>query len=206
MLHLAGGVGVGGDVGDLLELERALQRHRQSHVAAQVEEEARLPVLGGDGPHRLVDPRDQLAHVVGKLLEPGDQGAPALGRERAAQLGQAQRQQVHRGDLADERLGGRNPDLQAAAARVAKIYAAGDVLAEPGLLAMNVLLDQDAEHRNSQIAKLKTTLGNCGAAEPIKNRRLEQKLLNVRGLLCQHLVDEIVEDEAVAAAQGCDEA
>jgi len=61
-----------------------------------------------------------------------------------------------------------NPDLQAAAARVAKIYAAGDVLAEPGLLAMNVLLDQDAEHRNSQIAKLKTTLGSCGAAEPIK--------------------------------------
>jgi len=51
---------------------------------------------------------------------------------------------------------------------VAKIYAAGDVLAEPGLLAMNVLLDQDAEHRNSQIAKLKTTLGSCGAAEPIK--------------------------------------
>jgi len=52
--------------------------------------------------------------------------------------------------------------------RVAKIYAAGDVLAEPGLLAMNVLLDQDAGHRNSQIAKLKTSLGSCGAADPIK--------------------------------------
>jgi len=61
-----------------------------------------------------------------------------------------------------------NPDLQTAAMRVAKIYAAGDVLAEPGLLAMNVLLDQDAQHRNSQIAKLKTSLGSCGAADPIK--------------------------------------
>lgn len=59
-------------------------------------------------------------------------------------------------------------DLQDVAAAVAKIYAAGDVLAARGLLAVNVLLDQDAEHRNSQIAKLKTTLGHCGAADPIK--------------------------------------
>jgi CubicO group peptidase (beta-lactamase class C family) len=61
-----------------------------------------------------------------------------------------------------------NPDLQAVTTRVAKIYAAGDVMAEPGLLAMNVLLDQDAQHRNAQIAKLKASLGSCGAAEPIK--------------------------------------
>ncbi len=50
VLHLAGGVGVGGDVGDLLELQRALQRDRQPDVAADVEEELSLPVLVGDAP------------------------------------------------------------------------------------------------------------------------------------------------------------
>ena len=43
VLHLAGGVGVGGDVGDLLELQRALERHGQADVAADVEEELALP-------------------------------------------------------------------------------------------------------------------------------------------------------------------
>ena len=42
VLHLAGRVGVGGDVGDLLELQRALERHRQADVAAEVEEEVAL--------------------------------------------------------------------------------------------------------------------------------------------------------------------
>jgi len=59
--------------------------------------------------------------------------------------------------------------LQAMAPIVAKIYAAGDVLAAPEALAMNVLLDRDAAQRNSQIAVLKKTLGACGAANPINS-------------------------------------
>ena len=45
VLHLARGVGVGGDVGDLLELERALEGYRQAHVPAQAQEEAAGGVL-----------------------------------------------------------------------------------------------------------------------------------------------------------------
>jgi hypothetical protein len=50
VLHLAGGVGVGGDVGDLLELERALEADGQADVAAEVEEElAVVDALGDAG-------------------------------------------------------------------------------------------------------------------------------------------------------------
>ena len=46
VLHLAGRVGVGRDVGDLLQLQRALERDRQADVAAEVEEEVGVrPVL-----------------------------------------------------------------------------------------------------------------------------------------------------------------
>jgi hypothetical protein len=44
VLHLAAGVGVGGDVGDLLELQRALERDRAADVAAEVEVELRARV------------------------------------------------------------------------------------------------------------------------------------------------------------------
>jgi D-alanyl-D-alanine-carboxypeptidase/D-alanyl-D-alanine-endopeptidase len=61
-----------------------------------------------------------------------------------------------------------SPALQSMALTVAKIYAAADVLAAREALAMNVLLDIDAARRNSGIATLKTTLGACGAADPIR--------------------------------------
>ena len=48
VLHLAARVGVGRDVGDLLELQRALERDRQPDVAAEVEEELRVRVALGD--------------------------------------------------------------------------------------------------------------------------------------------------------------
>ena len=48
-----------------------------------------------------------------------------------------------------------------------RIYAAGDVQAARGALAMNVLLDRDAAHRNAEIATLRTKLGACRAPEPI---------------------------------------
>lgn len=57
--------------------------------------------------------------------------------------------------------------LQAMAAAVQRMYAAGDVLAVREALAMNVLLDRDAPRRNAEIAALKARLGACRAAEPI---------------------------------------
>lgn len=57
--------------------------------------------------------------------------------------------------------------LQAMAAAIQRMYAAGDVLAVREALAMNVLLDRDAQRRNAEIAALKTKLGACRAANPI---------------------------------------
>jgi serine-type D-Ala-D-Ala carboxypeptidase/endopeptidase len=60
-----------------------------------------------------------------------------------------------------------NPELQSVAAAVAEIYATGDVLTARQLLAENILLDQSAEQRNSQIRGLKAVLGACKPANPI---------------------------------------
>lgn len=60
-----------------------------------------------------------------------------------------------------------SPALREMAEAAARIYAAGDVEAARGALAMNVLLDRDAAHRNAEIAVLKARLGACRAAEPI---------------------------------------
>jgi CubicO group peptidase (beta-lactamase class C family) len=58
--------------------------------------------------------------------------------------------------------------LQAMAAAIQRIYAAGDVVTVRDALAMNVLLDRDAPRRNAEIAALKAKLGACRAAEPIR--------------------------------------
>ena len=60
-----------------------------------------------------------------------------------------------------------SPLLDAAAKAVARIYAAGDVLAARDGLAMNLLLDRDAARRNTELAELKAKLGACRAADPI---------------------------------------
>lgn len=66
-----------------------------------------------------------------------------------------------------ERTPAPSPALQAAARAAERIYAAGDVMAAREALAMNVLLDKSAAHRNADIAALKAKLGACRAAEPI---------------------------------------
>jgi CubicO group peptidase (beta-lactamase class C family) len=59
--------------------------------------------------------------------------------------------------------------LQEAARIMAKIYAAGDVTVAGQALAVNVLVDRDASHRNADLAALKPQLGACGAAEPFSS-------------------------------------
>jgi D-alanyl-D-alanine-carboxypeptidase/D-alanyl-D-alanine-endopeptidase len=65
-----------------------------------------------------------------------------------------------------ERAAPASPALQAAAKAAERIYATGDVMTARDALAMNVLLDKDAAHRNADIAALKAKLGACRAAEP----------------------------------------
>ena len=59
--------------------------------------------LGG-GLDRRVEAIDELRDARGQVLDLPHELGDALGRHRAAQLGEAQREQVHRRDLADERL------------------------------------------------------------------------------------------------------
>ena len=115
MLHLAGRIGIGGDVGDLLQLQRALQADGQADVPAEIEKEAALVMRLGDCLDGLVHDLDRLLDLRGDVLELRDQLGPALLRHRPAQLGEAQAEQVHHGDLADEGLGRGDPDFQARA-------------------------------------------------------------------------------------------
>ena len=107
-------------------------------MAAEVEEELGLVVrLGGavDRGHQPVG--EHLVDVVRDVLELGDELAQALGRQRAAQLGEPQREQVHRRDLGDEGLGGGDADLEAGAGVEDAVGVAG------GLRAHDV---RDREH------------------------------------------------------------
>jgi serine-type D-Ala-D-Ala carboxypeptidase/endopeptidase len=58
--------------------------------------------------------------------------------------------------------------LRAMQAAAGRIYAAGDVAAAPEALAVNVLLDLDAAHRNAELAQLRRELGACQTAERLE--------------------------------------
>ena len=132
MLHLPRGVGVGGDVADLLHLQRALEAHRQADVAAEVEEELVVAVPLGDLTDLVVHGGDRLLDGVRHRLHLADQLVDDVLRERPAVLREPHAQQVHRGDLAGEGLGCRDPDLEPGAGvehgvRVARGLTAHDV-------------------------------------------------------------------------------
>jgi serine-type D-Ala-D-Ala carboxypeptidase/endopeptidase len=58
------------------------------------------------------------------------------------------------------------PPLAAAYAAVGRMFASGSVAA-PEVLAMNFLMDRDADHWASDLAALKTQVGSCDTASPI---------------------------------------
>ncbi len=112
MLHLPGGVALGVDVADLLELQRPLEGHREEVAAPEVEHARALVPGPGDlevvrllGQLRLYHRRDvhqrrQLRHHRRVVEAPEE-------------LAELQREQVHRRQLRRERLGRRHPDLRA---------------------------------------------------------------------------------------------
>ena len=111
MLHLAGGICLGVQVTDLLELERALVGDGGAHAAAH--EQRRLRVLAQQGGlvHglglRVQNPLDLLGGV-GKLAE---QHTRLLSGQAVLDLRQQQSQQCEAHDLADEALGRGDRDL-----------------------------------------------------------------------------------------------
>ena len=92
VLHLAGGVGVGGDVGDLLQLQRPLERDGQADVAADVEEELALPAATrrSRAPARLAARRAprRCSAAAASSRRPARAGA-GVERRRAARPGAA---------------------------------------------------------------------------------------------------------------------
>jgi hypothetical protein len=91
VLHLAGGVAFGVDVGDLLELERAFEGDGVVDAAAEEEEVAG----GGEGLGELlalvVDGAEDLFDLAGDAAELGRRGGGRLGRgDGAADLGEVE--------------------------------------------------------------------------------------------------------------------
>ena len=99
-------------VGDFLQLQRALEGDREAHVAAQ--EEDRLGVVPRFGQlGDLLFPVDDLLNLVRHVAQLGQDGFHLVGELVASQLGQVQAQQVGRSDLGQKGLGGGHGDLRA---------------------------------------------------------------------------------------------
>jgi CubicO group peptidase (beta-lactamase class C family) len=67
--------------------------------------------------------------------------------------------------------------LKAAAAGVERLRSAGRIAAEPGLLAVNLLMDRDAAHRDADLAAMQAKAGRCQTpAALVANGALEGTL------------------------------
>jgi D-alanyl-D-alanine-carboxypeptidase/D-alanyl-D-alanine-endopeptidase len=60
-----------------------------------------------------------------------------------------------------------SPTLAAAYTAVGRMFASGSVTASPDVLAMNFLMDRDADHWARDLAALKSQVGACDTATPI---------------------------------------
>ena len=127
VLHLAGGVAFGVDVGDLLELERAFEGDGVVDAAAEEEE-----VVGGveDSWRELcalvVDRAQDLFELAGDFVELGDEVEGFGVGDGAADLGEVQREQEERGELGGEGLGAGDADLGAGVGGDGSLGLAGD--------------------------------------------------------------------------------
>ena len=123
MLELARGIGLGMDIGDFLELERAFHRDRPVDAAAEKQRVLLRRKARGPGSHLRLG-REHLVHCRGQVAQ-GVQMA-AFGRriEAAAQARDHERKQKQRGELGGERLGGSDADLGAGARQVAQARSA----------------------------------------------------------------------------------
>ena len=128
MLHLGGGVALGVDIADLLELQRPFQGHRELVLPAQVEEIADMVIALGDAAHLVVAgqrPPDRVGH-----------GAQLADHARPLQAGQVahpaevEGEHGQDGDLVGERLGAGHADLRPRVEVDAAVGLAGDAAAD----------------------------------------------------------------------------
>ena len=144
VLHLSGGVGLGRDVGDLLQLERSLEAHREADVTAEVEEEVTVAVALGDLAHLVLAGVHEHLDLVRDRPQLADQPLDLAPRERPAKLGQLQRDQVDGGDLRQEGLGGGHADLEPGARIEDAVRVTGRLTADDV---------RDRQHRGALLAR-----------------------------------------------------
>ena len=77
MLHLGRGIALGVDVGDLFELERALERDREGDAAAQIEGIAGVCITLGQRSHLRLD-RERALHQLREPDQLRDQPTPLI--------------------------------------------------------------------------------------------------------------------------------
>ena len=126
VLHLSGGVALGVDVADLLELESALEGDGVVDAAAQEEE-----VVGGVedlGKLRALGiyRTQNLLKFTGNARELVDEGEGLGVRNGAADLGEVEREEEERSELGGEGLGAGDADLRAGVGGDGSLGLAGD--------------------------------------------------------------------------------
>src|SRR5918996_721291 len=112
VLHLTGRVRLRRDVGDLLELERALERDRQADVPPEVEEERRVVVAARDLLDRVVG-LEEVLDLARELVDEVEDELELARGQRLPDLRELQRDEVEERDLRGERLRGGDAHLQA---------------------------------------------------------------------------------------------
>ena len=118
VFHFAGGVAFGVDVADLFELEGAFEGDGVVDAAAEEEEVAGVRELPGE--------RDDLLELGGDAGELGDVVEGLGVRDRAADLGEVEREGEEGGELGGEGLGGGDADLGAGVGGDGALREAGD--------------------------------------------------------------------------------
>ena len=111
VLELAGRT-LGVDVGELLELQRPLERDRVAHVAAQEQHRAGVGEPAGE-PVDLLGPVEHLLDLVGDVLDLVDHLGDLVAVPGAADLRQVEPEQVAGDELGGEALRRGDPDLRA---------------------------------------------------------------------------------------------
>src|SRR5690242_16319352 len=102
MLHLRRGIAFRVDVGDLLELESALERDGKVHPAAEIQRVARVGVPRGELPHLGLD-LEGAGHEVGQAPQLGYESLPMVDVELLTPAAEVESEQQQRDDLRRER-------------------------------------------------------------------------------------------------------
>ena len=156
VLHLAGRVGLGRDVRDLLQLQRALERDRAGRCGGRgrgrtaCRSSARAISSIGWSPSR------NCGDLVRQLVDLVEDERDLVRRQRLAHLRQLQRDEVEQRDLRRERLRGGDADLEARSACRAT-ESTSRVICEPIMFVIATVrapLSRGELHRLDRVARL----------------------------------------------------